>query len=241
MTVGETVRKAIDQTWGQVMTCGSDIVDARFHKACGGALERFSTCWEDKDPPYLVGKPDAAGGTLPDLTDEAEARRWICGPSPEAEQAFCHEADAAILSQVLNDYDLETPDFFRWRVEYTVEAASELFARRSGRDLGTLTALIPLERGVSGRIKLLRVVGTKGCWDIGKELLIRRYLSETHLKSSAFVAEFKGGKLILSGAGWGHGVGLCQIGAAVMAARGYDYRQILQHYYPGHQTVLWKA
>ena len=214
------------------------IVDARFYKACGGALEQFSTCWEDKDYPYLVGKLDSdCGDTLPDLTTEEGARAWILCETPEAERSFCNTDDHAVLSQVLNDYDLETKDFFRWKVEYTVEEASALFARRSGRDLGTLTALIPLERGVSGRIKLLRVVGTKGTWDIGKELIIRRYLSESHLKSSAFIAEFKDGKLILTGAGWGHGVGLCQIGAAVMAYKGYTYRQILLHYYPGHELT----
>ena len=238
MAVGDTVRKAIDQTWGLVMMSEGELVDARFYKSCGGALEKFSTCWEDKDYPYLVGKLDSdCGDELPDLTVEENARRWIMEDGPEVQHAFCNTHDEAVLSQVLNDYDLETQDFYRWKTEYDIDYASELFARRSGVDFGTLTELIPLERGVSGRIKLLRVKGTKGSLDIGKELIIRKYFSESHLKSSAFVTEFRDGKLIFTGAGWGHGVGLCQIGAAVMAYKGYDSRQILEHYYPGHELV----
>lgn len=238
MAVGDTVRKAIDQTWGLVMMSDGELVDARFHKCCGGVLEKFSTCWEDRDYPYLVGKTDSdCGDALPDLTVEENARRWITGDDPESDHAFCNTHDDAVLSLVLNDYDLETKDFYRWRTEYDIDYASELFARRSGMDIGTIKELIPLERGVSGRIRLLRVVGTKGTADIGKELVIRKYFSESHLKSSAFVPEIRDGKLILTGAGWGHGVGLCQIGAAVMACKGYDFRSILGHYYPGHELV----
>lgn len=225
--IGDGVRRAIDETWGLVMMSEGKIVDARFSKCCGGVMEKFSTCWEDKDYPYLVGKKDDPSGAPSDVSDDA--REWILG-SPEA---FCNTRDRLILSQVLNDYDLETKDFYRWKEEYTVEALSELIHRRSGIDFGTIQDLVPLERGVSGRIKRLRVVGTKRTMVIGKELIIRRFLSESHLYSSAFIPEFKDGNVILHGAGWGHGVGLCQIGAAVMAYRGYTFDRILQHYYPG--------
>ncbi|MBQ3846226.1 MAG: DUF4922 domain-containing protein [Bacteroidales bacterium] len=225
--IGDGVRKAIDETWGLVMMSEGKIVDARFSKCCGGVMEKFSTCWEDKDYPYLVGKKDDPSGASADVS--GDAREWILG-TPEA---FCNTRDRLILSQVLNDYDLETKDFYRWKEEYTIEALSELIHRRSGIDFGTIQDLVPLERGVSGRIKKLRIVGTKKTMVIGKELIIRRFLSESHLYSSAFIPEFKDGKVILRGAGWGHGVGLCQIGAAVMAYRGYTFDRILQHYYPG--------
>ena len=238
MAVGDNVRTAIDRTWGQVMMSEGEIVDARFYKSCGGAMEEFSAGWEDHDYPYLVGKLDSdCGDTLPDLTREDEVRRWILCETPEPRHAFCNTEDENILSQVLNDYDLETKDFYRWKVEYGIDYISNLFRERSGVDLGTITGLIPLKRGKSGRLVYLRVVGTKGSLDIGKELIIRRYFSESHLKSSAFIWEFTEGKLILRGAGWGHGVGLCQIGAAVMAYSGYSYQAILQHYYPGHELV----
>lgn len=225
--IGENVRTAIDETWGLVMMSSGKIVDARFSKCCGGVMERFSTCWGDTDYPYLVGKKDTPGGEPADVSADAES--FILS-EPDA---FCNTRDKAILSQVLNDYDLETTDFFRWKVEYTVEELSELIRRRSGIDFGTIKDLIPLERGTSGRISKLRVVGTKRTMDIGKELIIRRFLSESHLYSSAFVPEFKESGIVLRGAGWGHGVGLCQIGAAVMAYRGYTYDAILRHYYPG--------
>lgn len=190
-------------------------------------MEKFSTCWEEKDYPYLVGKKDDPSGAASDVS--GSAREWILG-SPDA---FCNTRDRLILSQVLNDYDLETKDFYRWKEEYTIDELSDLVRRRSGIDFGTIQDLVPLERGVSGRIKRLRIVGSKKTMVIGKELIIRRFLSESHLYSSAFIPEFKEGKVILHGAGWGHGVGLCQIGAAVMAYRGYSFDRILQHYYPG--------
>ena len=227
--VGETVRTAIDETWGQVMVYGEEIVDARFSKCCGGVMEEFGTCWEDTPHPYLKARRDGPVDEFPDLTDEDQAREWILS----APDAFCHTHDSAILSQVLNDYDLETKDFYRWKVEYGIDELSELVCRRSGIDFGRITALIPLERGVSGRIKRLRIVGTKKTMDVGKELIIRKFLSESHLFSSAFTVDFGKDKVILRGAGWGHGVGLCQIGAAVMAYKGYSYDRILQHYYPG--------
>ena len=214
MAVGETVRKAIDQTWGQVLTFEGEICDARFSKCCGGMTERFDTCWEDRDVPYLPALPDTPGHGEGD--------------------PFCHTSDPAVLSQVLNDYDLETRDFYEWTVTYAVDELSALIARRSGHDIGTLTALEPLETGSSGRIRTLKVVGTRETLIVGKELMIRRILSESHLKSSAFTAAFTSdGKVRLTGRGWGHGVGLCQIGAAVMGSRGYPYDQILSHYYPG--------
>ena len=213
MAVGDTVRKAIDQTWGLVLTSGGEICDARFSKCCGGRMEIFSTCWEDKDYPYIQ--------PLPDTPDCAE------GGDP-----FCDTNDEAILSQVLNDYDLETKDFYRWRTEYSRSEVSELVRRRSGIDFGRIRDLVPIERGPSGRLKRLKVVGEKRTMTIGKELIIRRWLSESHLKSSAFEVKWNGDRLTLDGSGWGHGVGLCQIGAAVMASKGYTFSQILAHYYP---------
>ena len=214
MAVGETVRKAIDQTWGLVLTSEGEICDARFSKCCGGRMELFSTCWEDKDYPYLQ--------PLPDTPDCAEGGK-----------VFCDTKDEAILSQVLNDYDLETEDFYRWRTEYSRTEVSDLVRKRSGMDFGTIRALVPIERGSSGRLKRLKIVGDRKTIVIGKELIIRRWLSDSHLKSSAFDVKWDGDRLILDGSGWGHGVGLCQIGAAVMASKGYTYDQILLHYYPG--------
>lgn len=214
MVAGETVRKAIDQTWGQVLTYAGGICDARFSKCCGGRMELFSTCWEDKDYPYLQA--------LPDTPYEAEGG-----------DVFCDTADEKVLSQVLNDYDLETKDFYRWHTEYSRAEVSELLRRRSGIDFGTLRNLVPVETGPSGRIKKLRIEGDKATVVAGKELIIRKWLSESHLKSSAFKITWKGDRLVLDGSGWGHGVGLCQIGAAVMASKGYPYDEILKHYYPG--------
>ena len=214
MAVGDTVRKAVDQTWGLVLTSEGKICDARFSKCCGGRMELFSTCWEDKDYPYL--KP------LPDTADCVEGG-----------DVFCDTKDEKILSQVLNDYDLETRDFYRWRTEYSRAEVSDLVRRRSGMDFGTIRDLVPVERGPSGRLKRLKVVGDKKTMIIGKELIIRRWLSDSHLKSSAFEVHWDGDHLTLDGSGWGHGVGLCQIGAAVMAAKGYSFDRILLHYYPG--------
>ena len=214
MAVGDTVRKAVDQTWGLVLTSEGKICDARFSKCCGGRMELFSTCWEDKDYPYLQPLPDTADCV-------------------EGGDVFCDTKDEKILSQVLNDYDLETKDFYRWTTEYSRTDVSELVRRRSGIDFGTIRDLVPIERGPSGRLKRLKVVGDKKTMVIGKELIIRRWLSESHLKSSAFDIKWVGDRLVLDGSGWGHGVGLCQIGAAVMAAKGYTFDRILLHYYPG--------
>ena len=211
---GMTVRKVIDATWGQVLYHGDELCDARFSKCCGGVMEEFSTCWEDKDMPYLQPLPDAPGH------------------DPEGE-CFCNTTDKEILGQVLNNYDQETTDFYRWTQVYDKAALSALVERRSGIKVGTLTGMEPLERGVSSRIKKLRIVGDMAEIIVGKELEIRRILSESHLKSSAFDVVIDGDKVVLEGKGWGHGVGLCQIGAAVMASKGYTYKEILVHYYPG--------
>lgn len=226
----QAVREAIEATWGEVLTYDGTICDARFSKCCGGVSEAFESCWEEVPHPYLIPVRDS-GETreLPDLTDEAAAERWIT-TYPES---YCDTQDPTVLGQVLNGYDRETSDFYRWQVSYTAEELSDLVARRSGIDFGTILDLIPVERGASGRLIRLKIVGTKRAMVIGKELEIRRILSETHLYSSAFVVRREGNRFILLGAGWGHGVGLCQIGAAVMGAKGIPYDRILLHYYTG--------
>ena len=226
----QAVRDAVEQTWGRVLTYDGKICDARFSKCCGGVFEEFKFCWEPKQFPYLVKRRDAAAeNDFPDLTIEENARKWILS-EPEA---FCNTKDQKILSQVLTNFDQETKNFYRWTVEYTVEELSELVRRRSGEDYGEILDLIPVARGTSGRLWKLKIVGSKKTKIIGKELEIRKTLSPSHLYSSAFVVEKKDGKFILRGAGWGHGVGLCQIGAAVMGAKGYKYDEILAHYFPG--------
>lgn len=226
----EIVRQAIGTTRGQVLTFGGDICDARFSKCCGGALEEFQNCWEDVKYSYLTKKRDSkTEAELTDLRDERKADKWIrISPS-----AFCNTKDEKILSQVLNDYDRETVNFYRWKVTYTQEELSALVKERSGIDFGMITDLIPIERGTSGRLVKLKIVGTKCTMIIGKELEIRRTLSASHLYSSAFVVDKDDNKFILIGAGWGHGVGLCQIGAAMMGEQGYLYDEILLHYYIG--------
>ena len=247
---GATVRKVIDETWGQVLTYEGKLCDARFSKSCGGVSEVFENCWADVHYPYLErvvdsqqtltpspsGTPPKTGGEcgVADLRVEENAEAWIRGEH----DSFCNTHDKEILSQVLNNYDQETTDFYRWKVEYTTEQLSELVARRSGIDFGTILALEPVERGVSGRLTRLRIVGTKRTMIVGKELEIRKWLSNSHLYSSAFVVEKDDNTFTLYGAGWGHGVGLCQIGAAVMAEKGYTYKEILAHYYPN--TILYE-
>lgn len=216
---GQTVRKVIDSTWGQVLHYDGKLCDARFSKCCGGVMEVFGSCWADEDVPYLQALPDT-----PDHDPEAGC--------------FCNTQDKGILGQVLNNYDQETVDFYRWEVVYGRDELSALIRERSGIDIGRLEALEPLERGLSGRIVKLRIVGSERTLTVGKELEIRRLLSKSHLKSSAFEVEWPDEETIrLKGAGWGHGVGLCQIGAAVMASKGYGYTQILSHYYPGTELI----
>ena len=237
--------KAVQETQGEVLcqlgvrseelgVKEYEICDARFYKCCGGVTEQFETCWEDTHFDYLVKVEDfpkerrvEKGERRNDLTTEEDARKWIMS-NPDA---FCNTSDKKILSQVLNDYDQETIDFYRWKVVYSQDELTALVARHAPQ-LGKIIDLIPLKRGVSGRIYELNIVGENGSIIIGKELEIRKWLSNSHLYSSAFVVEKEGETFILYGAGWGHGVGLCQIGAAVMAEKGYTYQQILAHYYP---------
>ena len=230
------VAVAIQHTRGQVLMSEGKICDARFSKCCGGAMEEFQYCWEDSPKPYLKAIGDTPEKTIPDLTVEANAEEWI-RTSPDS---FCNTSDKNILSQVLNDYDQETTDFYRWRVDYTQEEISQLINSKLNIDFGQIIDLIPIERGKSARLCQLKIVGTKQTLTIGKELEIRRALSPSHLYSSAFVvdkedvnAEGIPALFHIIGCGWGHGVGLCQIGAAVMGEKGYNYDQILAHYYPG--------
>ncbi|MBR2369113.1 MAG: SpoIID/LytB domain-containing protein [Paludibacteraceae bacterium] len=220
-----------------LLTPNSDyeICDARFYKCCGGVTEQFETCWEDTHFDYLVKVedfPKERRDTL-NLTTEEGAREWIMS-SPEA---FCNTNDKQILGQVLNDYDQETIDFYRWKVVYSQDELTALVARHAPQ-LGKIIDLIPLKRGVSGRIYELKIVGENDSIIIGKELEIRKWLSNSHLYSSAFIVEKDDDTFTLYGAGWGHGVGLCQIGAAVMAEKGYTYKEILQHYYPNTEIQL---
>ncbi len=253
--VGKNVRAAIDATWGEVLKYQGEICDARFSKCCGGVMEKFSTCWEDRDLPYLQPLPDTempfdgdgvAESQSPQTAETDKNDNAINGScKTPAPRPLCDTSNRKILSQVLNDYDRETTDFYRWTVTQSREGISALIAKNSGIDIGTLIALEPLESGPSGRVSLLRIRGDKTSLVVGKELEIRRILSTTHLKSSAFTTEYVDSEgrqmnpsdnwtqLVLHGKGWGHGVGLCQIGAAVMASKGYDYRAILAHYYPG--------
>ncbi len=265
----EKVVEAVRSTCGEVLMYDGEICDARFSKCCGGVTETYSTCWEDMDKPYLISKKDyikndetltaetddEADVPAVDLTDEKEAVKWITS-SP---RSFCGTKDKKILSRILNNYDRETTDFYRWEVEYSQERIAELINRNMKMDMGDIVALEPVKRGGSGRLELLRIAGTKKTMTIGKELEIRRVLSESHLFSSAIVVEpqfapnphlcemvdeegqarevLLPDSFVIRGAGWGHGVGLCQIGAAVMGERGYGYDAILLHYYNGAKIV----
>lgn len=232
-----TAASAVADTRGEVLMAGGRLADARFSKCCGGKMEEFQYCWEDAPHSYLRGlRDDVAQEPGPDLRDESAARGWI-ESSPEA---FCNTSDTRILAQVLNNYDRETADFYRWEVEYSREELAAIVKDRSGMDFGDIIDLVPVKRGVSGRIYEIEIRGTKRAMTIGKELEIRRTLSRSHLYSSAFVVDRHSldadgipARFTLRGAGWGHGVGLCQIGAAVMGDRGYRYNEILHHYYPG--------
>ena len=228
--ISAAAQAAVRDTLGQTLVYDGHLCDARFSKCCGGITEQFETCWQDEHKPYLIPLRDSSinEGPLPDLSIEENARQWILLEP----KSFCNSADGNILSESLNGYDLETPDYYRWTVEYSTEQVSDIFRRKSGLDIGNIVDLRPVKRGPSGRIYELEIEGTKQTITIGKELEIRRTLSESHLFSSAFVVEKTPDGFILHGAGWGHGVGLCQIGAAVMASKGYNYREILRHYYP---------
>ena len=235
------VVEAIQQTAGEILTSHGEICDARYSKCCGGAVEEFQYCWENIKKPYLKALPDTLPDStpLPDLTDEAVARQWILS-SPDA---FCNTTDQKVLSQVLNDFDQETTDFYRWSQTYSQAEIKQLLEEKLEVQFGDIIDLVPLSRGKSGRIYRLKIVGKERTLIIGKELEIRRALSKSHLYSSAFIvekADIKDGvpqKFIIKGAGWGHGVGLCQIGAAMMGKQGYRYEEILLHYYKGAEIT----
>lgn len=234
------VSDVIRATWGRVLVYDGELCDARFSKSCGGMTESYETAWEDTRFPYLAVSYDGEAFppefSLP-LTEEVNAERWIRNSPP----AFCNTNDRKILGRILPDFDQETRDFYRWRVTIAQDDLQALLRKKLGVDFGTILKLEPVQRGASGRIIRLRIVGERETLVIGKELEIRRAFSSSHLYSSAFVVE-NGASIggapaafTLIGAGWGHGVGLCQIGAALMAERGYDYRRILNHYYRGAQ------
>ena len=230
----QTVVEAVEATKGQILKEGLEICDARFSKCCGGISEEFEYCWQNEHKNYLEPvRDDSDNSEIPDLTVEENAEKWI----RSAPKAFCNTHNVAILSQVLNSYDQETTNFYRWKEVLSQERIANLIRTKQKEDYGEIIDLIPIERGKSGRISKLKIVGTKKTYIIGKELEIRRTLSDSHLFSSAFVVD-KGEvvdgipqSFTLTGAGWGHGVGLCQIGAAVMGEEGYKYNEILMHYY----------
>jgi len=230
------VVKAVRETAGEVLAYGDRICDARYSKCCGGVVEEFQYCWEPVTHPYLrrvEDNPVSSGIHTGDLKVEANAADFI----QAVPEAFCNTSDAALLSQVLNDYDQASSDFFRWELSYGQEELASLIREKSGMDFGAILDLVPVERGESGRLVRLRIIGSKRTLVVGKELEIRRWLSKTHLYSSAFVVRKEQvkngvpGRFMFRGAGWGHGVGLCQIGAAVMASKGYSHTEILKHYF----------
>ena len=232
------VAKAVEETLGEVLTYEGNICDTRYYKCCGGVTELFENVWEPVSHPYLqriVDNPLQSEEYDLDFNQDESIRKWISSKPG----SFCNTSDKEVLGQVLNDYDLETRDFYRWKVTYTQEELSELIRNKTGIDFGIINELVPLERGTSGRIIRLKIEGTLKTLIIGKELEIRKSLSETHLYSSCFITEkiVSDEKVlfILHGAGWGHGVGLCQIGAAVMGSKGYKYDEILMHYFKGAQ------
>jgi SpoIID/LytB domain protein len=224
--VSTQVEEATQETHGRVITYQGEICDARYSKCCGGLTEDFGTAWDNREVPYLDSISDATISHQRIRTEE-EARRWILSDP----QTYCNTKDKALLDKVLPDFDRKTETFFRWTVKYRREELEKILREKSGFDFGTLDDIVPVRRGPSGRIFRLRIVGSKKSMVVGKELEIRRWLSRSHLYSSAFVVTFEGGRVIFHGAGWGHGVGLCQIGAAVMATRGSSAEAILKHYF----------
>jgi len=227
----QQVYQAMNDTFGEFLTYNNAVCDARYHKCCGGIVEKFENVWEPIAHPYLTKVID--NDALPadyelEPMNEENARKWIVGNPP----SFCNTRDKQVLKQVLNDYDQETHDFYRWQVTISHEEVKNLLFSKIGVNVGDVLDLIPVERGVSGRIIRLKIIGTQKTIVIGKELEIRKALSKSHLYSSAFVVEKTDDNFVLKGAGWGHGVGLCQIGAAIMSAKGYPYQAILAHYFP---------
>ncbi len=228
--ISEQAEDAVGQTRGKVITYRDKICDARYSKACGGLTENFATAWDDRRVPYLKSISDASVPHRSIRTEE-EASAWCLG-SPEA---YCNTDDERLLEKILPDFDRETKAFFRWRIDYSRSELEEILRAKSGFDFGALREIVPLRRGPSGRISRLKIVGSERSAVVGKELEIRRWLSRTHLYSSAFVVKAESGRFTFHGAGWGHGVGLCQIGAAVMAAKGFSAEEILKHYFRGVQ------
>lgn len=232
--ISQAASDAIQATRGQFLVHDGEICDARYYKACGGLTENYENVWDEQSVPYLKSISDSTTKHRA-LRNEQDAERWM-NSSPDA---FCNTTDGSILRQVLPSFDQETTDFFRWKVEYKREDLEALIKQKSGIDFGELKELIPVKRGPSGRIYKLKIVGSKQTMVVGKELEIRKWLSKSHLYSSAFVvrtepdSEGRPSKFVLLGSGWGHGVGLCQIGAAVMATKGYKAEQIVKHYFPG--------
>jgi len=232
--ISDAAFNAINQTKGIVLLCNGEVCDTRYSKCCGGLTESFENVWEPVKHPYLMSVVDykfEPENFNFDFSDEANSEKWI----REKPNSYCNTSDRKILSHILVDYDRETKDFFRWKVEYTQEELSALIKSKSNIDFGEIIDLVPVERGESSRLVKLKIVGTNKTLTVGKELEIRRLLSKTHLYSSAFVVKKTGSnipeKFTLYGAGWGHGVGLCQIGAAVMAEKGYNFDEILLHYF----------
>ena len=232
--ISENVHTAITDTRGRFLVYAGEICDARYYKSCGGQTEVFSTAWENKSPEYLKSVTDNIG-QHPPVQSEAQAKEWLFGRP----QAYCNTQDKDLLSRILPDFDQETPDFYRWQIRYSRQDLEKIIRRKSGINFGTLQNMIPLERGPSGRISRLRIEGSRKTMIVGKELEIRRWLSESHLLSSAFIvsktnaADGSVESFTLTGGGWGHGVGLCQIGAAVMASEGFKAEEILAHYFTG--------
>ncbi len=230
----DKAKKAVQETYGRVITFQDEICDARYSKCCGGLTENFDTAWDDKRIPYLTTISDASASHQP-IGTEAEASAWILSDPG----AYCRVKDEGLLEKILPGFDRETKNFFRWRIEYPRKELEEILRQKSGFDFGTLMEILPLRRGPSGRISRLKIVGSKRSVIVGKELEIRRWLSRSHLYSSAFLVSVKHSpnreteRFTFHGAGWGHGVGLCQIGAAVMATQGFSAEEILRHYFTG--------
>ncbi len=226
--ISKQAEEAVRKTRGMVISFQGQICDARYSKACGGLTEEFETAWNNKQVPYLGSISDASIPHQPIRTEE-EASAWILSEPV----AYCNTKDEGFLQKILPDFDRETKNFFRWRIEYSRTELEEILLKKSGFDFGTLREIVPLRRGPSGRISRLKIVGSKRSIVVGKELEIRRWLSRSHLYSGAFIVKVEGERFIFHGAGWGHGVGLCQIGAAVMATRGFSAEEILKHYFRG--------
>ena len=232
--ISNSVKEAIETTRGIFLVAGNELCDARFSKACGGRTELFENCWEETAVPYLQSVSDSSVNSSP-ILDESDAEHWIFS-SPDV---YCNSTDGKMLRHVLPSFDQETSDFFRWKVEYSRVQLEEILYLKSGIDFGTVMDIVPLKRGASGRIVQLKIIGSKRSMIVGKELEIRRWLSKSHLYSSAFIVKIErdaGGlpkNFAFHGAGWGHGVGLCQIGAAVMASKGFTAVEIVRHYFRG--------